>query len=188
MSFFKKMGVFEKIAFSACLPVIAPVAVVMATHAKITKGEPFFDSDSQKTNDESDVCERIKQKAKEKQAAEERASILAYAKDGLMTLQAIHNRTSCRDSPGIVKAPELLMVFHGMHRGTPQPINIWLNFQQLKTAVRSAESPIEFLSRFVPQALTNDNTAVINRLNEEINELRQLRQAVLEFLPEDARV
>jgi|JI6StandDraft_1071083.scaffolds.fasta_scaffold273266_3 hypothetical protein len=45
MSFFKKMGIFEKIAFAVCLPVIAPVAAVIATHAKITKGEPFFVSD-----------------------------------------------------------------------------------------------------------------------------------------------
>jgi hypothetical protein len=115
---------------------------------------------NQKTNDENDACELIKQKAKEKQAADQRASILAYAKDGLMTLQTVHSSTS-------------------------QPIKISLNFQQLKKAVRSTEPPIEFLGHFVPQTLTCDTTANINRLNEEINELRQLRQAVLELQPED---
>ena len=153
------MGIFEKVAFTVCLPVIAPIAAAIATHEKITKGTPFFDSDSQKSVDENDAIELIKQKSKEKQAAEERESILTYAKDGLITLQSIHSSAQ-------------------------QPINISLNFQQLKTAIQSTEKPIEILSRFIPQILTNDTTVDINRLNEEISDLQKWRQVVLDILPE----
>lgn len=164
MSFFKDMGIFEKVAFSALSPIIFPVAAAIALHAKITKGEPFWDSETSSAQSEQEARERVERQTKEKLAAAEREAIVDYAQRGLLTLQAVHSITE-------------------------RPITISLSFPMLKTAVRSTEPSIEILGRWVPQSPGSDLSSIlrkeIGRLNEEVAELKQLRQAVLELQPEE---
>lgn len=164
MSFFKDMGIFEKVAFIVSLPVVGTAAVAVTAYESVTGKKVFSDSEPSSAPDEREVYERIERQAKERQAAEERKAIVDYAQKSLAALQA-------------------------MHTNTVQPITISLSFPQLKSALRSSEAPLEILGRWVPQAPGSDIASLahkeIDRLNEEINELRRLRQAILEHLPEE---
>ena len=164
MSFFSKMGFFEKVAFCVSLPILGPVAVVGAAYEGVTGKKVFSDSDSSSNHNEDEARELVERQAKEKRSAEERKAIVGYAKKGLMALQTVH-------------------------ASTEQPIAVSLSFPELKRIVQSDQPPIEILERWIPQAPGSDfaSSALreVNQLNKEIKELKQLRQAVLNYQPED---
>lgn len=164
MGFFSGMGFFEKVAVIISLPVLVPIAAAAVAYEEVTGKKVFSDSEKSNVQGEQDERERVERQEKEKRAAEEVIAIVAYAKKGVMTLQT-------------------------SHASTVQPIEIPLHFTQLKAAVLSTEQPIEILGRWLPHLVESEAALAARQeilsLSTEIDELRRLRQAVIDLQPED---
>jgi hypothetical protein len=164
MGFFKDMGFFEKVAFCVCAPVLLPVAAAVTAYEAATRNEVFSDTKSPSTGNEQEIRARSEQRAKEQRAEEERNAIIVYAKNGLATLQISHSITG-------------------------RPVTALLTLEQLREASQSSERAIDILGRWLPQAPKSDVVTKahleITRLTEEINELRQLRQSIIDLQHEE---
>ena len=160
MGFFNDMGFWEKVAFTVLSPVILPVAAAAAAYEKVTEGKPFFDSDTPNNQEEQEARERVERQAKEKRAEEERHAITSYATSGLIELQK-------------------------MHSSTEQPVPASFNFTQLRKAVQGNQQPVEILTHLIPNASGSDAASTTHQkthlLNDEIRDLKKLRQAIIDM-------
>lgn len=160
MGFFSDMGFFEKIAFTVLSPVILPAAVAVAAYEKVTEGKPFFDSETPTDQSEQEVRERIEREAKEKQAEEERQAITSYATNGLIELQKMHSIIS-------------------------QSAPMSFSFKQLQNAIQNNQESIQILTHLIPNASGSDTAPAAQQkayfLNEEIQNLKELRQAITDI-------
>ena len=158
MGFFSGMGFLEKVAFAVLSPVILPVAAAAAAYEKVTEGKPFFDSDTPNNQDEQEARERVERQAKEKRAEEERQAITSYATSRLIVLQK-------------------------MHSSADQPVPASVNFLQLRKAIQGNQQPVEILTHLIPNASGSDAASTAQQktylLNDEIRDLKQLRQAII---------
>lgn len=160
MSFFGDMGFWEKVAFVVTLPVTAPAAVVAVAYEEVTGNKIFSDSNNSNTENEQEARERVERQVKEKRAEEEREAITSYAKNGLISLQK-------------------------MHSSADQPVSVSLSFMQLRKAIQGNQQPVEILINLIPNASGSEAASVAQKktyfLNDEIRDLKQLRQAIMDM-------
>jgi hypothetical protein len=147
------MSFLGKLAFGVFAVVVSPAALVVAAYETVTED----DKPKRDTSAEMMAREQAVRRAAEKRAEEERKAIVAYARESMAMLQAIHSKIN---NPSIVS----------------------FSFQDLRSAVRSDEKPIEILGRWILQSEESDPAAKVRRdiarLDREIAELENLRQAV----------
>jgi hypothetical protein len=170
MSFFSDIGVdgfWEKVAFVVLSPVILPAAVAGAAYEGITGKEVFSRTEESNTQSEQEIRARIEREAKEKRAGEERVAIADYARKALLTLQTSHSNSTL-------------------------PVATSLDFYKLKSAVHSTAKPVELVEQWLPHLKRNTSSDASDqettRLNDEIRELKQLRQALLDLETEDVNL
>ena len=158
MGFFSDMGFWEKVAFVVTLPVTAPAAVVAAAYEEVTGNKVFSDTNNSNTENEQEARERVERQAKEKRAEEERQAITSYATSRLIVLQK-------------------------MHSSADQPVPASVNFLQLRKAIQGNQQPVEILTHLIPNASGSDAASTAQQktylLNDEIRDLKQLRQAII---------
>ena len=169
MSFFDDVGVhgfWEKVGFTVLSPVIVPIAVVGAAYEGITGKEVFSRTEKSSIHNEQEIQARAERDAKEKRAGEERVAIFNYACKGLQTLQNLHSDSTL-------------------------PVTAVRDFYDLKSAIHKTK-PVEFVELWLPHLVENTASKAslheITRLNEEISELKQLRQALLDLQTEDMSI
>lgn len=152
------MPLWEKIALVVTLPITAPIATVVVVYEEVTGNKVFPDLKNSNTENEQEARERVDREAKEKQAKEEREAITSYAKYGLIALQK-------------------------MHSSADQSAPASLSFTQLRKAVQSNQKPVEILTHLLPNASGSAAASAAQKkahiLNEEIQDLKRLRQAII---------
>lgn len=167
MGFFSDMGFWEKVAFVVTLPVTAPAAVVATAYEEVTGNKVFSDTNSSNTENEQEARQRVERQAKEKRAEEERQAITSYATSGLIELQK-------------------------MHSSTEQPVPTSLNFTQLRKAIEGNQQPVEILTNLLSNASGSDAASAAQQktyhLNDEIRDLKKLRQAIIDMKTSEMNV
>jgi hypothetical protein len=165
MSWFSELGFWEKVAVVVTFPVVGPAAVVVGTASAVYEG--ITGKDESNTQSEQEIRARIEREAKEKRAGEERVAIVDYARKALLTLQTSHSDLTL-------------------------PVATSLDFYKLKSAVHSTAKPVELVEQWLPHLKRNTSSDPLNqettRLNDEIRELKQLRQALLDLETEDVNL
>lgn len=160
MGFFSDMPFWEKVAFVVAFPVLAPIAVVGVAYEEVTGNKVFSDSNNSNTENEQEARERVERQAKEKRAEEERQAITSYAISGLIAIQKIHSKVD-------------------------SPIPASLSFTKLQKTVQGNQQPVEILTHLFPNASGSEAASAAQKktylLNDEIRDLKQLRQAILDM-------
>jgi hypothetical protein len=96
MGFFKDMGLGEKIAFSAFLPIIAPLAVVITAYEAVTGDD---DKSSRRNDDNLEAEERARENArKEARKREEKELALAKMKSWNSCIDAYVSDNAIKNS------------------------------------------------------------------------------------------
>ena len=160
MGFFSNMGFLEKVAFIVTLPVTATAAVAVVAYEEVTGNKVFSESNNSNTENEQEARERVERQAKEKRAEEERTAITSYATSGLIALQK-------------------------MHSSAKQPVRASFNFTQLRKAIQGNQQSVEILTHLLPNASESAAASAAqkksNLLNEEIQDLKRLRKAIIDI-------
>lgn len=160
MGFFSDMPFWEKVAFVVALPVTAPAAIVVVAYEEVTGNKVFSDSNNSNAENEQQARERVERQAKDKREKEERQAIIDYARNGLIALQKVHSNSD-------------------------ESVPASLSFTQLRNIVQDNRQSVEILTHLLPGASGSAAASAAQKkvylLNEEIQDLKKLRQIIVDM-------